>query len=742
MRLFLLLCYLLAVISFPSIARSYNVPALAEANALVETAPKKAIRLTTKYIAQSINKERNGVRGDDVDLSLRTPLNVVHAMFIQSQAESYLEQHYNALNTLDDAIELANNHELTMAVTEAYILKAQIYWQGLHDNESALRLLTLTNSRLNETNSSVLINAQRQLQYQSTLLRAQIQSASYNEELANQHFMNAQSYLEHLDNIDNKIDYYLATGEHYLRYLNDDLALDQLISGFWLADEYESQAKIAQANLLLARLYERRKIFDKALQHASAAGDFYESHQRQKPLSQTLTLIASIYEQQRRYNLALVHYFNALDVENQLSKHSRSSQLRLNIARVYWQLYNYTQSEKYLLFAKRVAITNNNENVMAQIEILYGELRLTQNQLDEALIHLENGLVIADRIGDTALQIQGEQLRSQALQENLDFQNALLAQRRVEQLLQTQQQLRNRSEIEIFKGRQRMLERNLKLDELERQQLKQQLELYRNEKVIYSLLAIITVILLYARNRAAKYGKAMEQMTSLQEKLYEHPRSGLRNLRMLNARLSDSLRKTSAHFEQWHLGELINEPLSDRLRFALFDVPQIRQIYIESGYEQGLQLEKSFGHFLTQEICEPARIYHFSDGIFLYIEPNARMSSNPRELSDSIQSLVTRFMEARQLTTTTRIGMAEYPFLPRAYTAINAQELMDILLMTLYAAKKESLISESSEWVHIQAIDAAPAASFVNRPIREACQQGLQNGLLRIECSSNNDISW
>lgn len=34
------------------------------------------------------------------------------------------------------------------------------------------------------------------------------------------------------------------------------------------------------------------------------------------------------------------------------------------------------------------------------------------------------------------------------------------------------------------------------------------------------------------------------------------------------------------------------------------------------------------------------------------------------------------------------MGIAEYPFLPRAYTAINDKELIDILFMAIYLARK------------------------------------------------------
>ncbi len=189
-------------------------------------------------------------------------------------------------------------------------------------------------------------------------------------------------------------------------------------------------------------------------------------------------------------------------------------------------------------------------------------------------------------------------------------------------------------------------------------------------------------------------------------------------------------------------GEIINEPLSDRLRFALFEIPFLKQIYLEHGYQRGLEIERQFGEYLKQQVCDPARLYHFSDAMFLYIEPNSRLDTDPEQLAGSIQQLVDSFLEKRQIDNRVRIGMAEYPFLPRAYTAINDHELLDILLMAANAARLISKKEPGSQWVHLSAIDAAPAASFASDNIRKACTQGIDNGLVKVQSSSTDDIIW
>ncbi len=91
---------------------------------------------------------------------------------------------------------------------------------------------------------------------------------------------------------------------------------------------------------------------------------------------------------------------------------------------------------------------------------------------------------------------------------------------------------------------------------------------------------------------------------------------------MLNAKLPSSLENSNRNYEQWQLGELIRQPLNDRLRFVLIDIPFMRNMYLQNGYTAGLELERAFGKFLKTKIKEPDRLYHFSDASLLYIEKN------------------------------------------------------------------------------------------------------------------------
>ncbi len=115
------------------------------------------------------------------------------------------------------------------------------------------------------------------------------------------------------------------------------------------------------------------------------------------------------------------------------------------------------------------------------------------------------------------------------------------------------------------------------------------------KNIVRSILVQYYLVLLYCASPWLPLIQTLaKEVDSLRTDLFTHSRSKLPNLRMLNAKLSNSLEQTSQTFEQWQLGELIYEPLNDRLRFVMIDLPFLRNMYTQNGYKAGLELEDAF----------------------------------------------------------------------------------------------------------------------------------------------------
>lgn len=84
-------------------------------------------------------------------------------------------------------------------------------------------------------------------------------------------------------------------------------------------------------------------------------------------------------------------------------------------------------------------------------------------------------------------------------------------------------------------------------------------------------------------------------------------------------------------------------------------------------------------------------------------------------------------------------SFADYPFLPRAYTAINDEDLIDLLLLSVEIAHQVASQEESSQWVAFTAIPMAPAASFASDDIRRSTLLAIKKGLIKVHSSASEE---
>ena len=163
---------------------------------------------------------------------------------------------------------------------------------------------------------------------------------------------------------------------------------------------------------------------------------------------------------------------------------------------------------------------------------------------------------------------------------------------------------------------------------------------------------------------------------------------------MLHAKLPASLNGQPQ--VRRHVGELIHEPLNDRLRD---DRCPFTQHVLQHGYSHGLKIESLWA--VPQREQRPARVY-FSDANLLYIEPNTiawRIQSDMKQYNAGWMS-----SPKYGLNNIIRMGMADYPFLPRAYTAINDKELL-IFAHVDQCCTHFEYEGTSSQWVYLKAIE-------------------------------------
>ncbi len=723
-------------------AKFFSAPILNDAYQLLDTNPEQARSIAEQYLEQrQISPEQDPNRihiNNDSERTIRTPISTVEAFQIKALANKRLDRNRESIESIESikqAIALAKDFDLKSGYLESKLIYSSLWWNLTQDVDETNTILKEISVELDEYNKQIALN--QKLYFGLALIHAEVESFQGNNSQAQQYYKQAMSHGSALNDPSSMIYYHISYGKYFLKNKQFDQALTELLSAYWQSIEADRSGQLATTNYLLGQLFFQRQVLDKALEHASQSAEFYGRYNNSEQLSNVLILIAQIHLKQGRFNLALVQYFNALDQEKEKNNVDKLISLRLDIANTYFLLYNYALSEHYLKQANNLNEYVNLPEQKACASLLQAKLYLVNNKTGLAVQQIQQAIKYSKKDNDLRLKLQSQKLLSKTYEKMGQYQLALKAQREYETLNSSIQAVQNEINEDVFRQQKSIIEQSLHYQGLEQQLKENHLQTRKIQKIAGFLLVLLTLISIYAFRQQQVNRFLKKRLHLLLNKYYTHPRSGLRNFRLLTERLPSSLQQSSSNIEQWHLGELINEPLSDRLRFTLFHVPMLQELYFTHGYQEGLSIEKEFGDYLSTVVTLPSRIYHFSDASFLYIEHKSDSTSSAQEMAETVQSWINNFKSKTMTDRTVNIGMVEYPFLPRAYTAINDRELIDILLMATNTACDISTEDSGSQWVHYRAIDNAPAASFASNNIISACKQAINQGLIKVMTSKH-----
>lgn len=735
---------LMVLMLFSGMAQAviYSSPILNEAEGLIEISPRQAKQLSQDYLTQrkladQAEKNPSTIARDETDSRVRTPGTSIEALKILTQTEFNLGEYDNAFGHIAEAISLARRYQLPYLELDAKIVQTKLIWR--HDGDASKARETLREIGRQYDNIRNADQLARGIQYKMTMLRADIASRENDMELAEKLFAEAKPYVDSLKSPKPAIAYHIETGQHYLNHERYNLALSELLVAYWSAVESNTSALLAKSNTLLAKVFYERRVLDKALVHLSQAADYYGNYEKSIALADVLQLMGDVYFLQGKYNLALVHYFNVIDHESGDNDIRKIIEIRISLAATYLQLYNFPLADQYLTRAEELLTQNDFPELKGKAALLNSGLAFYQHQSKEVIHFATEALAIGKSVDDIAIEQEAYRLLSVGYEQMGNYRLALDNAKLQSALNQLRQNKLNQVSEDAFRQQKEYVEQTLHLVGQEKELKELQQEHSKYQKMVFILFIITIIFFLWLLRRGYIIQRQNKEIDELNQNLFTHSRSSLRNLRMLNARLPSSLQESSDLFEQWHIGELIHEPLNDRLRFTMIDVPFLRNMYLENGYTEGLKLEKAFSEFLKTKISDPARLYHFSDANLLYIESNVNRDTPPEETFAKVQSWIEEFRPELPINRIIRIGITDYLFLPRAYTAINDKELLDILLMATSVSRELSLKEKTSHWVYLKAIDNAPAASFAADNIRKCCKQAINQGLIKVHSSYKNE---
>ncbi|EMR37197.1 tetratricopeptide repeat protein [Vibrio harveyi] len=744
-RLLRLIGFLCLLLAQPLHATILSSALLNEAQQLAEIEPSQAKQAAKNYLLQRelIERQENGspsaMSREETDRSIRTPSSTIEAHKIIAQADYAMGNIRSAINNLDEAERLAKEYQLPYMNLDVQLMRNQMIWMYDKNYAAAEQKLDQIEKQIEEANP--VLQRTDSVRYRLVMQRALLAANSGDSVNAERLYAKAKAMLEDNRSDLTLIDYHTAVGEFYLNNKKYNLALSELLYGYWQSIESDSGARLAKVNRLLARLFQERRVYDKAIEYLSQAADFYDSYPSSPILADVLEQMGDIYFYQGKFNLALVHYFNVLDHDSTSKNINRIIKIRLSLAATYLQLYNYALAEQYLDRSKDLLEYADLPQLEAKAALLKSGLAYHQNDSKDVIVNAKRALDLIEKAPEDTgfIKQQSYRLLGLGYEQAGEYQLSLQAYKKYISLVRLEQKQLNQISEDAFRQQKEFAEQSIHYVGQADKLAQVEMEHRKFQKISFALFITVLVMFLFIMRRGVINQRQTAEIEKLRNDLFTHSRSRLRNLRMLNVKLSRSLKKSSDTFEQWQMGELIHEPLNDRLRFVMIDLPFLRSMYVQHGYKAGLELERAFGEFLAERIQKPTRLYHFSDANLLYIEPNADRDASAEATFDKFQGWVDEFAAQHNVNRIIRMGISDYPFLPRAYTAINDEELLDLLLLATHIAREVSLKDKHSHWVFLKAIDNAPAASFATGDIRTACQHAINQGLIKIHSSYKNE---
>ncbi len=565
-RLFRLIGFLCLLLAQPLHATILSSALLNEAQQLAEIDPVQAKQAAKNYLLQRELTERqdNGspssMSREETDRSIRTPSSTIEAHKIIAQADYTMGNIRSAINNLDEAERLANEYQLPYMNLDVQLMRNQMIWMYDKNYAAAEENLDQIEKQIEDANP--VLQRTDSVHYRLVMQRALLAANSGDSVNADRLYAQAKTMLK-----DNRsdlilIDYHTAVGEFYLNDKKYNLALSELLYGYWQSIESDSGARLAKVNRLLARLFQERRVYDKAIEYLSQAADFYDSYPSSPILADVLEQMGDIYFYQGKFNLALVHYFNVLDHDSTSKNINRIIKIRLSLAATYLQLYNYALAEQYLDRSMDLLAYADLPQLEAKAALLQSGLAYHQNESRNVINNAKKALDLIEKAPDDTgfIKQQSYRLLGLGYEQAGEYQLSLQAYKKYTSLVRLEQKQLNQISEDAFRQQKEFAEQSIHYVGQADKLAQVEMEHRKFQKISFALFITVLVMFLFIMRRGVIMQRQTSQIDKLRNDLFTHSRSRLRNLRMLNVKLSRSLKKSSDTFEQWQMGELIHEP--------------------------------------------------------------------------------------------------------------------------------------------------------------------------------------
>ncbi|MEL7325486.1 MAG: tetratricopeptide repeat protein, partial [Pseudomonadota bacterium] len=527
-RLFRLIGFLCLLLAQPLHATILSSALLNEAQQLAEIEPSQAKQAAKNYLLQRELTERqeNGspsaMSREETDRSIRTPSSTIEAHKIIAQADYAMGNIRSAINNLDEAERLAKEYQLPYMNLDLQLMRNQMIWMYDKNYAAAEEKLDQIEKQIEEANP--VLQRTDSVRYRLVMQRALLAANSGNSVNAERLYAKAKTMLEDNRSDLTLIDYHTAVGEFYLNNKKYNLALSELLYGYWQSIENDSGARLAKVNRLLARLFQERRVYDKAIEYLSQAADFYDSYPSSPILADVLEQMGDIYFYQGKFNLALVHYFNVLDHDSTSKNINRIIKIRLSLAATYLQLYNYALAEQYLDRARDLLEYADLPQLEAKAALLQSGLAYHQNDSKDVIVNAKKALDLIEKAPDETgfIKQQSYRLLGLGYEQAGEYQLSLQAYKKYTSLVRLEQKQLNQISEDAFRQQKEFAEQSIHYVGQAEKLIQVSMEHRKFQKISFALFIIVLVMFLFIMRRGVIMQRQATEIEKLRDDLFTH----------------------------------------------------------------------------------------------------------------------------------------------------------------------------------------------------------------------------
>ena len=245
-------CFLVILILFPlsAWAKFFSAPILNDAYQLLETNPEQSLSIANQYLEQrqiSPSQDPNRIQiNNDSERTIRTPISTVEAFQIKALANKRLSRNRESIESIKQAISLADDFSLKSSYLESKLIYASLWWDLTKDIDETNTILDDIQQSLSQLNTKTDIH--QKIYFGLALIHAQVESEQGNNNKAQRYFSEAMSYGNSLNDPSSMIYYHISYGRHFLKNKQFDQALTELLSAYWQSIEADN-SEIGRAHV-------------------------------------------------------------------------------------------------------------------------------------------------------------------------------------------------------------------------------------------------------------------------------------------------------------------------------------------------------------------------------------------------------------------------------------------------------------------------------------------------------------